>query len=332
MNELIDKGLLTLIEGLRGKISELFGMFIYDAQALAAIFMLLYFGIESYKMMSGDKKLEIMALLRPFALGFVLIFWFEFVAVISYPTNYLTAKSKNIFQKQLEHVENLSRERYAKIDSVAKMLDERALEVMRAEKETEKGFWDKFSIDLGAIKDKIASLFLYVVGWIKQLFFRIIEFIVVTIWQVCIYIVFFLQLIFSAILVIFGPLSFAISILPAFRDTYVQWISRYISVSLYSCIAYICLSLALKIMIYGQEQELQILNQVLKDESAFILYTALSSGGINLFVITCLLGAITMITVPSVSTWVIATSGVGQAISGFSRGTKESMKTISKII
>ncbi|CEN53036.1 MULTISPECIES: plasmid transfer protein [Capnocytophaga] len=332
MNELIDKGLLTLIEGLRGKISELFGMFIYDAQALAAVFMLLYFGIESYKMMSGDKKLEIMALLRPFALGFVLIFWIEFVAVISYPPNYLTAKSKNMFEKQLDIVENLSRERYAKIDSVAKKLNDRAMEVWRAEKETEKSFWDKFKIDLEAIKDKIASLFLYVVAWIKQIFFSIIEFIVVTIWQVCVYIVLFLQLIFSAILIIFGPISFALSIIPAFKDAYIQWLSRYISVSLYGCIAYICLSVILKIMIYGQEQELQVLTKAMTDEEIFIGYTALSSGGINLFIITCLLGAITMLTIPTISTWIIATSGVGQAISGMTRGVTGSVSSVARVI
>lgn len=55
MNELIDKFLFELFDGLRDKTTVLFGEFIADAQALAAIFMLLYFGVESFKMMSGDK-------------------------------------------------------------------------------------------------------------------------------------------------------------------------------------------------------------------------------------------------------------------------------------
>ena len=54
MNELIDKFLFELFDGLRDKTTVLFGEFIADAQALAAIFMLLYFGVESFKMMSGD--------------------------------------------------------------------------------------------------------------------------------------------------------------------------------------------------------------------------------------------------------------------------------------
>ena len=40
MNELIDKFLFELFDGLRDKTTVLFGEFIADAQALAAIFML----------------------------------------------------------------------------------------------------------------------------------------------------------------------------------------------------------------------------------------------------------------------------------------------------
>lgn len=35
------------------------GEFITDSQALAAAFMLMYFGLESFKMMSGDKNLKL---------------------------------------------------------------------------------------------------------------------------------------------------------------------------------------------------------------------------------------------------------------------------------
>lgn len=56
MNELIDKFLFELFDGLRDKTTVLFGEFIGDAKALAALFMLLYFGVESFKMMTGDKN------------------------------------------------------------------------------------------------------------------------------------------------------------------------------------------------------------------------------------------------------------------------------------
>jgi hypothetical protein len=321
MNELIDKFLLELFEGLHDKIGILFGEFIGDAQALAACFMLLYFGIESFKIMSGDKKLEIMPLLRPFALGLVLVFWIPFIDLIDQPAEYLTATSKAMFNNQLDEVEMLSRNRYALIDSVATELLKTSLEVTRAEDEIKEKKWYEFGIDFSAIGDKIAGLWLYVIGKVKMIFMNIIEFLVVTLWQVCIYLVFFLQIIFQGILAILGPLAIAFSILPAFRDAWIQWISRYISVSLYACIAYIVLSISLVIMQYSLEREIEILEYALTNEAAFIMYTSTSSGGVNMFITTCLLGSITMLTIPFVSTWIVSTTGVGHAIGGMVGGS-----------
>ena len=126
----------------------------------------------------------------------------------------------------------------------------------RAENEVKDKKWYDFSIDFSAIGDKIAGLYVYVVAKVKMIMFNIIEFIVVTFWQVCTYFVFFLQIIFTGILVILGPLAFAFSVLPAFRDAYIQWIARFVSVSLYSCIAYIVLSISLVVMQYGIEREI----------------------------------------------------------------------------
>lgn len=137
MNELIDQYLFELFDRLRDKTTVLFGEFIADAQALAAIFMLLYFGVESFKMMSGDKKLEIIPLLRPFALGLVLMFWIPFINLISYPGEVLTAQSKAMFTNQLDEVELLSRNRYALIDSVAVELLHTSILVERAENEVQ---------------------------------------------------------------------------------------------------------------------------------------------------------------------------------------------------
>lgn len=331
MNELVDRFLLDLFEGLNDKIGVLFGTFIGDAQALAACFMLVYFGIESFKMMSGDKKLEIMPLLRPFILGLVLIFWcvpdaedggdYGVLGVISYPSKVLTHSAKGMYEAQLDEVEMLSRNRYALIDSVAIELMKTSLEVERAEDEVKEKKWYEFGIDFSAIGDKIAGLWLYVIGKMKMMFFQIIEFVVVTIWQVCIYIVFFLQIIFTGILSILGPLAIAFSILPSFRDAWVQWLSRYISVSLYACIGYIVLSISLVIMQYSLEKEIEILEYALNNEAAFIMYTSMTSGGVNTFIVTCLLGAISMLTIPFVSTWIISTTGVGHAIGGMVAGT-----------
>jgi hypothetical protein len=64
-----ESGMMTFLAGLKASIWTHFGLFIGDAQALAAIFMIIFFAIKSYEMMAGDKKMEIMPLLRPFGLA-----------------------------------------------------------------------------------------------------------------------------------------------------------------------------------------------------------------------------------------------------------------------
>ena len=321
MNELIDENLFDLFDGLRDATTDLFGEFVSDAQALAAIFMLLYFGVKSFEMMTGDKKLEIMPLLRPFALGLVLMFWGPFINIISYPGEVFTRNSKAMFNDQIDEIELLSRNRYALVDSVALELTTAAFEIQWAEDEAKDKAWYDFGIDIfEGIGNTLAGLYIYVTSKAKMLLLNVVEFVVVTLWQVCTYFVFFLQIIFTAILVILGPLAFAFSVLPAFRDAYIQWISRFVSVSLYSCIAYITLAVSLVIVRYALETEIETLNYVLDNEAAFVMYVGMSSGGVNSFIISMLVGAFAMLTIPIVSTWIVATAGVGQAVGGFVGG------------
>lgn len=118
------------------------------------------------------------------------MFWIPFINLISYPGELLTARSKAMFTNQIEEVELLSRNRYALIDSVAVELLHTSLEVERAENEVKDKKWYDFSIDFSAIGDKIAGLYVYVVAKVKMIMFNIIEFIVVTFWQVCTYLSF----------------------------------------------------------------------------------------------------------------------------------------------
>jgi len=56
------------------------------------------------------------------------------------------------------------------------------------------------------------------------------------------------------------------------------------------------------------------------------MYVSMSSGGVNAFVNTCLLGAFSMLTIPFVSTWIVQTTGVGQAVGGMVGGATMAAK------
>ena len=129
MREIIDQNILDLFQGLFLAITDHLSVFINDAQALTAIFMLLYFGIKTYGMMVADEPLQIMPLLRPFGLAMVIIMWGSFIDLINYPTQYISDKGKGLFQYRIEKVDAVMQERMVLIDSVGRRLIESSAEV-----------------------------------------------------------------------------------------------------------------------------------------------------------------------------------------------------------
>src|SRR6201989_596038 len=93
-----EPGVMTFLTGLKNSIWSHFDLFISDAQALAAIFMIIFFAIKSYEMMVGDKRMEIMPLLRPFGLAMVIIWWSAFTQVIAYPTTLVERQTDQMFE------------------------------------------------------------------------------------------------------------------------------------------------------------------------------------------------------------------------------------------
>lgn len=324
MHTLIDRFILDLFEGLFLALRDHLSVFTGDAQALCAIFMLLYFGIKSYGMIAGDERLEIMPLLRPFALAMVIMLWSPFVDLINFPLKVVTNKSRALFDNRINAVDAVSQQRMALIDSVATRLIESSAELEEVQQGTNDEAWyESLGIDFNVLFDQMKGYFILIMAKFRFFFVQIIEYLVITIFQLCSYLIFFLQIIFAGILIILGPFSFAFSVLPGFKDAYIYWLARYISVSLYSAIGYIIMGLSMVLVQYGMEREIELLRFVLSNEAAFIFYVSQNDGGSNFFIVTLLIGGLAMLSVPVISTWIISTSGVGNAISTISRGASK---------
>ena len=331
MRELIDKAIFDLFDGLFLSITDLAGEFLADAQAIAAIAMLLYFAMEAYKMMSGDEQIRIMPLLRPFALTLVIVLWSPFIDVLNFPLTIVNQTSRAMYEGQIDQVEDMHVERMALIDSVARKMSDTVADAEQVNGEgTDKAWYEQIGIDLDPLINKMKGYYLMITARINFALMRLLEFIVITIFQVCTYIIFFLQIIFAAILVILGPFSFALSIIPGFRDSYLTWIGRYISVGLYSTIGFIIMSISFVLVKYGLQREIDILKAVLSDDELFIVYVTTSSGNISFFIVALIIGALAMLTIPVISTWIINTSGIGQAIGSMVGGGMKAGRSIGK--
>lgn len=328
-----ENGVMVFLAGLRQSIWSNFGLFIGDAQALAAIFMIIFFSIKSYEMMVGDKRLEIMPLLRPFGLVMVITWWSAFTQVVAYPTDLVESQTDQMYESEQMNVNSLRIQRSTLMLAMADSLISYQAQTQVAEKESDTWYGQAWDAVTSTIKQGISSVISPLlelknrleVG-MQLLFTQLLELMAIWILRIAVYVIFMIQIIYSSILVILGPFSVAASILPAFRDSFSTWIARFISVNLYSGIAYLIMYLCALMQEYAMQSEISRYQALIGQNgtSANLQKLAWFAGnGILSFgtvIVVFLIGAICMFTVPSISTWIISTSGISSAASNFGRG------------
>ena len=132
MNELLDRELMRMLEGITQNVSELFGSFIGIATILAGMFALIYLGIESYKMVLGEKQIEVSTLLRPFMIGFVIMLWVPFINLIDVPCDALTDAAREMFENRLGEIDDAHRNRASIQDSITMRIVENSVSASQA--------------------------------------------------------------------------------------------------------------------------------------------------------------------------------------------------------
>ncbi|WP_158826942.1 plasmid transfer protein [Mucilaginibacter lacusdianchii] len=342
-NGVYEDGMMHFLKIMKDSIWSSYDTFIADAQALAAIFMIIFFSIKAYEMMSGDKQLEIMPLLRPFALVMVILWWGTFTKVVAYPTDLIENKTNALFNGSEVHLNDLRVQRAQLIVTVADSLMSMQAQTEVASHEAGTWYekaWESVKSD---VKDGFAQIWNPIIELrnrlqvgLQLLATSLLETLAIWILRICVYIVFFVQIIFSTILIILGPFSVAVSILPAFRDSFTTWVARFISVNLYSGIAYLILYVATQFQQFAMEAEITRFQQLL-DTSGNTMEKLgwFASNGILSFgmvIITFLIGGLTMLTVPSISTWIVSTSGITSASSTMGRGASSLGATVTRMI
>src|ERR1700743_528393 len=201
-------------------------------------------------MMVGDKRMEIMPLLRPFGLAMVILWWGAFVKVIAFPTDLVESQTEQMSNSQQSTVNSLRLQRANLMLAVANSLYTFQAQTQVAEKESDTWYGQAWNAVTSTVKQGIADVVSpllelknrLTVG-MQLLFTQLLELLGIWILRVATYIIFMIQIIYSSILIILGPFSVAVSILPAFRDSFSTWIARFVSVNLYSGIAYLIMYL-----------------------------------------------------------------------------------------
>ena len=261
------------------------------ARAIGGIAAFFYIAKRIYEQLIADNQVSILPLLRPFALVLVITFWGPFVNLLLAPTKGLTHLSEAVYADKKHIVKERLEDKQQAILSTD-------LPLFYENEEKEADLWDKgvnlilttYNIFSGrAIQNQINF---YIMDATRQLLESFFE--------VLVYLIAFLRTVFCVLLVIFGPLVFALSIFDGFQDNYLQWIARFINVNLYLPIALLILSIVQEILIYVLEMEIAQINAMLIYEPKLFFVS-------NLIVPVC--GIIGMAMVPKISSWIIHASG-----------------------
>src|SRR5690606_35371157 len=262
-NGVYEEGMMHFLKQMKNTIWTHYDAFIADPQALSAIFMLVFFAIKAYEMMSGDKKLEVMPLLRPFGLILVILWWPTFTRVVAYPTDIVSSKTEAMFDGSQSEINNLRLQRAKLMVEVADPLLTVQAQPETARKEADTWYEKAWESVKSTVKEVFSEFWNPIVemsnrltvGW-QLMWTSTFETLAIWLLRICVYIIFIVQIIFSTILIILGPFSVAASILPAFRDSFSTWIARFVSVNLYSGIAYLVMYVSSLFQHYAMEAEI----------------------------------------------------------------------------
>jgi hypothetical protein len=342
-NGVYEEGMMVFLKGLRESIWTHFDLFITDAKALAAIFMIIFFAIKSYDMISGDKKLEVMPLLRPFGLVMVIMWWGGFTKMIAFPTDLVAVKTEEMFASEQSNVNALRLTRADYMQKVANALYSFEAETELAEKESDTWAgraWDSVTSTIKEGMSTVVSPVIELKNRLKigmqLLLTQLLELLGIWILRIAVYVLFMIQILYASILIILGPFAVAASILPSFRDSMSTWIARFISVNLYVGIGYLVMYLVALMQKYAMTVEINRYKELIgEDGSAANLEKMawFAGNGILSFgtvILSFVIGAVCMFTVPSISTWIISTSGISSAASNFGRGSQTVMGVAKK--
>lgn len=322
----MDENLMDVINSLSLFFEKYYTAFIQAGQALGAVLSIFVIAGEAYKVMLQKQGFDVLAIMRPVAFAMVIALWIPFTAALGAIPRLMETYGKSIFDKEQMEVKLLRRNRTAEAYKVKERIKEAKAAAAIAEKQiTDGNTWDKF-VEMGSgfldtVKEQIvgfttifeANVNQIVEGWVLKIgqFF----------WQIAVYLLFFIKETFAGILIITGPITFGLSVIPAWKDAWSQWVARYISVLLYGFVGYIVLAAAMQLVRYGIEMDIMVLAKANSSIEAFSAYSRSSIATAVFHFVALMVGAVAVRMVPELATWIIP-STTAHAASAFTDGVK----------
>ncbi|WP_315028807.1 type IV secretion system protein [Capnocytophaga leadbetteri] len=290
--------------------------------AIGVLGGLIYFSVIGFRMLSGSAEWDVEPMIKPTIILIILSNWYPFTQMIEYPFDKLSEMPAGYF-KELERDAEAKRElRYTKqmqvLDATIKFRSQVQSQVDRMtlpNAGTVQLGAEVFDFFYTAAADNLERLNY----WGQKLLGELLELICLMILRVGVYLTFFIQKIWTYILIVLGPIAVGMSLFPGFDSSFNNWIAKFININLYTFIAYTIINLGQKIIMAGYEMDIKRLSAIVDSQGNVINYGLLMnyttySGMLNSVVFPCVGYVVTGIAVlmtPSIADTIVSAGGAG---------------------
>lgn len=346
-------GLTTIDENLQGLIQQMQKLpnnaLTNDAISFAkAIGFLIALGVGSYEcymMILGRRGMDVMKLLYIIIISICITCSSWICEAARQPGLFLQETAQELAEQEKTNVQYLEFYVNEKQQTYLNVLKKIQADLDKQKVAEERSFWQAFMDgDLsGYINEQVdefeqkmdqrlqnaaISVETTVVGWINA----IIKFLCELLFQVSFYGMMVAQYLFLNILEIFCPIAFAMSLAPPFRSAWSQWLSKFLSLSLWGFIIFMILYSTYFIMEYSldidyktyEQMGIDALNNSEIQDWSTVGHLGLQQIGTTcMYVVGLLVGVFLLKFVPEVSSWLIpggVSSGAGGAASSVVTG------------
>lgn len=272
---------------------------------------------ECWMMMLGRRGMDVMKLLRIIGISMCISSSSWICSALQTPGKSLEATTKSmamaknkevaalelkVAQKQGEYLERLR----AVQDSISAAKQVAAIG-------EDANWWDKLVYNVENLGETInnyaqraaVAAETKVSEWIND----VIRFVGELIFQMSYYGILVAQRIFIAIMIVFCPIMFALSLAPPWNSAWSQWMSKFLSLTLWGFVTYMCLYYIDFILMYNLQEDLVAYNHLLHGAvNSWEQIGALGLQGIGsncMYAMGMLVGAYIIRFVPEVASWLI---------------------------
>lgn len=267
------------------------------AKGIAGLGALFYVAYRVWQQLSRAEPIDVFPLLRPFAIGFCIMFFPTVVlGTINSVMSPIVKGANNMVQSQTLDMEEhrqlrdkLEVEAYKRNPEKAYLVDKEEFD-----KKLEKmGTFDAIDkcglyLDRAAFNAKKA-----IQGWFQEL--------LELLFQAAALVIDTIRTFFLIVLSILGPIAFAISVWDGFQSSLTQWITRYLSVYLWLPVSDLFSSVLAKIQVLMLKQDIEMLSD----------QNYIPDGSSPVYIIFMIIGIVGYFTIPTVANWIIAAGGMG---------------------